>query len=1197
MANISGSLGRASAYSNDATGLNNFRNEWLIASDNQGVDISGSTTSTFNAGGADLSLLNFSTATDQNLNNLALTNLNQAGNDTFGSVLGIGVADSYDGWYNDAAKIRAEINHNPNNGESQLLRFRWADNQSVTNAFIDLSTFAPIVDEKAGTERGFLQAFKNGVLVPITGVRYLNENTVAATQTSIQNTASGVTFTADKLNTDLGDYKFRVFGDFNELRFTALPYLEGTTHTPRGTNGRGGTVFTDSSDYLVQQIKYVGTEDPVFLQFSAPTFSVREDGTPISQVTVTRTGSLLGTVSTTVNLTNGTATAPADYNNNPISVTFNPGQTTQVITVPIVDDNLIEGNETVRLTLTNPTGTSRVSLGPQSAATLTIVDNDNPGTLQFSNSQYVTLENGTPVLAVTVTRTGGSNGAVSATVNLNNGTAVAPGDYNNAPITVNFANGDTADKIVLIPIVDDNLVENTETVNLSLTNPTGGATLGTQNTATLNIIDNDNAGKIQFGAPVFSVNEDGTPIAQITVIRTDGSAGAIGATINLTNGSAVAPGDYNSNPIAVNFADGDVTPKIITVPIVNDTLVEPTETVNLALTNATGGATIGTQGTAVLNIIDNDTPGTLQFSNPQFVVNEDGTPVLAVTVTRTGGSAGTVGATVNLANGTATAPGDYNSNPINVTFANGDTTPKIVNIPIVNDTLVEPNETVNLTLTNATGGATLGTQNTATLTILDDDVPLMKPVAFVAALDPTAGEPGRADGNATFQFARTGGDINTPLTIRYTVTGTATAGTDYNPLSGTVTIAAGQTVSAPVDVVPLADNRNEPVESIVVKVAEDIAYQVGSADTATARLLDNNPLTGTPTVGGLVLRYNSSGVYQDGFANITNAVAAASANDILVVQAGIYNEPGTIFIDKPLTLRGPNAGVSAGSGSTVSPAIAFTTAPGQPVITINGGVNNVTIEGMTLQMNGENAIRMQGASDNLVIRQNVFSGNGPVNGGVIFLDTGASPSTGGVDVIDNLIRDVTTTAGSTTSGVQAFRFDRARITDNTIANLTGPGVAADSLTNAASTITNNRVSNTGEQGIQLAGGNARIDNNDITNANTINDIARGGIRVRDSGFGLALGTVDVVSNVITNSFNGVSIRNGTSNTATIRVNNNNLIGNSNAGLYHNSTGAVDATNNWWDDINGPVIGGTGRNAIVLAGGGSVTANPFSNTVL
>jgi Calx-beta domain len=90
-------------------------------------------------------------------------------------------------------------------------------------------------------------------------------------------------------------------------------------------------------------------------------------------------------------------------------------------------------------------------------------------------------------------------------------------------------------------------------------------------------------------------------------------------------------------------------------------------------------------------------------------------------VTRTGGSAGIVGATVNLANGTAIAPNDYNNSSIALNFTDGDTAPKTVTIPIVSDSLLEGNETINLSLNNLTGGATLGTQNTATLTIIDDD--------------------------------------------------------------------------------------------------------------------------------------------------------------------------------------------------------------------------------------------------------------------------------------------------------------------------------------------------------------------------------------------------------------------------------------------------------------------------------------------
>lgn len=116
-------------------------------------------------------------------------------------------------------------------------------------------------------------------------------------------------------------------------------------------------------------------------------------------------------------------------------------------------------------------------------------------------------------------------------------------------------------------------------------------------------------------------------------------------------------------------------------------------------------------------------PGVLQFSAPSFTINESGTPIAAVTVTRTEGNQGTVSAVVTLSDGTATAPGDYDNTPITVNFADGDSTPQTLTIPIVDDALVEGNETVNLTLGNPTGGVSIGQNSNATLVIVDNDVP------------------------------------------------------------------------------------------------------------------------------------------------------------------------------------------------------------------------------------------------------------------------------------------------------------------------------------------------------------------------------------------------------------------------------------------------------------------------------------------
>ena len=165
-----------------------------------------------------------------------------------------------------------------------------------------------------------------------------------------------------------------------------------------------------------------------------------------------------------------------------------------------------------------------------------------------------------------------------------NGTATAPSDYTAVTQTVSFANGDTANKTVSIPILDDTTVEGNETVNLALTSPTGGATLGSPSTAVLTITDNDAApaGTLQFSAATYSVAENGGN-ATITVTRTGGSAGAVGVSFATSNGTATAGQDYTATSQTVSFGNGDTANKTVNIPILEDTTAEGNETVNLAL--------------------------------------------------------------------------------------------------------------------------------------------------------------------------------------------------------------------------------------------------------------------------------------------------------------------------------------------------------------------------------------------------------------------------------------------------------------------------------------------------------------------------------------------------------------------------------------------------------------------------------------
>lgn len=123
------------------------------------------------------------------------------------------------------------------------------------------------------------------------------------------------------------------------------------------------------------------------------------------------------------------------------------------------------------------------------------------GTLQFSAATYTVNENGVTV-TITVTRTGGSDGAVSVNYQTSDGTATQPADYLAAAGTLNWADGDEAPKTFQVTIVDDALVEGSETVSLTLSAPQG-ATLGSPSTAVLTIVDNDQVAVNVPGIPTL----------------------------------------------------------------------------------------------------------------------------------------------------------------------------------------------------------------------------------------------------------------------------------------------------------------------------------------------------------------------------------------------------------------------------------------------------------------------------------------------------------------------------------------------------------------------------------------------------------------------------------------------------------------------------------------------------------------------
>ena len=113
---------------------------------------------------------------------------------------------------------------------------------------------------------------------------------------------------------------------------------------------------------------------PGKLAFSADSFTVNEDG--IAQVTVVRTEGIDAALSATISLSDGTAKVLEDYVTPSVVVNFAKGETSKTVSIPIVDDHLFEGNQTINLALKTSTGSPIV--GQRSSATLAIIDNDRP---------------------------------------------------------------------------------------------------------------------------------------------------------------------------------------------------------------------------------------------------------------------------------------------------------------------------------------------------------------------------------------------------------------------------------------------------------------------------------------------------------------------------------------------------------------------------------------------------------------------------------------------------------------------------------------------------------------------------------------------------------------------------------------------------------------------------------------------------
>jgi serine protease len=218
-------------------------------------------------------------------------------------------------------------------------------------------------------------------------------------------------------------------------------------------------------------------------------------------------------------------------------------------------------------------------------------------------------------------------------------------------------------------------------------------------------------GVLQFSSPVYSVGEAGGTVT-LTVNRTGGSSGVASVHYATANGTAASYTDYTAKNGTLNWGAGDGSAKTITVPIINNLVVEGAETFTVHLSSATG-APLGATSTATVTITDDD--NSLQFSAAAVTVNESA-GTLTLNVTRTGNIS--AAASVGYSTSGLIAKSGVDFTPVSGTlnWAAGVGGAKSIVVPIINDNLAEPNETFFVTLANPVG-ANLGANKKIAVTI------------------------------------------------------------------------------------------------------------------------------------------------------------------------------------------------------------------------------------------------------------------------------------------------------------------------------------------------------------------------------------------------------------------------------------------------------------------------------------------------
>ncbi len=391
-----------------------------------------------------------------------------------------------------------------------------------------------------------------------------------------------------------------------DVSYTIITTPDLITNDPNynGLNPEDVTITNLDNDQpdieILSPLELITTEDG-----ETATFEVVLTTQPTADVVVNLSSS---------NLDEGTISTPT------LTFTSENWNLPQAVTITGEDDNLVDGDILYTI-ITEPSQSEDPIYNGINLEDLTVTNTDNDLPAVNLSVDVTTAEEANPTeITVTATTSLNVTGDQSVEVNIS-GNGITPEDYLLPIPQIIIPDGNNTGSVTF-SVVDDSLAEETEIAILELINPSEGIIFGESTQTNLEIIDNDGFPTIEFSQPNYQVNEDGTLVGVgITLNRSGDLSNAATVEIQFSNETAIAGEDFDNTAFPINF-DPDEAQKTLFVPIVEDVLFEGNETFNLTLVNASEGTTIGTQATATVEILDNETNSFIVFNSTNLTVSE-----------------------------------------------------------------------------------------------------------------------------------------------------------------------------------------------------------------------------------------------------------------------------------------------------------------------------------------------------------------------------------------------------------------------------------------------------------------------------------------------------------------------------------------------------------------------------------------------